>query len=83
MPASPEIGDAACDVRKIEIDWNVIPEEVRRASGDVGIAGEIKIDLQSESVGEEPCLKRAVGEVGLCKHVNEYCEVVCNEQLLC
>lgn len=46
MPATPEVGGILCFVGRVEVDGEVEPHEHGHADGDVGIAGEIGIDLE-------------------------------------
>src|SRR5262245_41350130 len=48
MPAAPEILGAGGEVREVEVQRNLEAEAFGDASGHVGVAGEIAVDLERE-----------------------------------
>ncbi len=53
MPAPPELLQAGRDIRVIEILRKAEAEQQRDTDGNVGIAGEIEIDLESETIDRQ------------------------------
>src|SRR3989338_11203166 len=53
MPAFPELGDGAGGIRTIEIEHEAETEDACCAAGDVGVAGEVAVDLEGEEDGGE------------------------------
>lgn len=51
VPAFPEVATVLCLVGRIEVGWQMEAHEQGEADGNIGVAGEIGIDLQG--VGEE------------------------------
>jgi hypothetical protein len=47
VPATPEIGDAGTEVGKVKIFWEIKSQENSTATGNVYIAAEIEIELQT------------------------------------
>src|SRR5256885_2277858 len=45
VPALPELLERACGVRRREVVRETVPEEERDADGDVGVAAEVRVDL--------------------------------------
>src|SRR3989338_4418235 len=62
MPAFPELGDGAGGIRTIEIEHEAKTEDAGAAAGDVGVAGEVAVDLEGEEDGGDPV--RDAREVG-------------------
>src|SRR2546423_15215040 len=66
MPATPEVPNAGGQVRRIEIDRDPVPEQLGRASADVGVPGEIEEELEIKGdecgPGIEPGRSRRVSE---------------------
>ena len=59
VPAAPELGDVAAEVGHVEVAHQLDPEQLRRSDGDVGIAREVAINLESEEDGsEQKCASR-------------------------
>ena len=53
VPPAPELGDVAAEIRHVEVAHQLDPEQLRRSDGDVGVAREVAIDLESEENGGE------------------------------
>ena len=53
VPPAPELGDVATEVGYVEVAHQLDPEELRRSDGDVGVAREVAVDLESEEDGGE------------------------------
>ena len=51
MPAAPELGNVAAEVRIAEVAHQTYAEQLGGADGDVGIAGEVAVDLDGEEDG--------------------------------
>jgi len=54
MPAAPEFGDVRRQIRPLEVRRKAIAEQARAATRDVGVAGEVEIDLQREREHAHP-----------------------------
>src|SRR4030095_157733 len=54
VPASPEISRRSGQIWMVEIHHQIEPEQSRRATRDVGVAGKIRVDLNSESEDTRP-----------------------------
>ena len=64
VPAAPEIGDAAADIGIVEVFGEAEAEHVAQADGHIGIAGEVKIDLQGVEQNTTPVAQHRVAGVG-------------------
>ena len=53
VPPAPELGDVATEVGHVEVAHQLDPEKLRRSDGDVGVAREVAIDLESEEDGSK------------------------------
>src|SRR5207237_1243912 len=60
MPATPELRQARGKIWAIEIDRQADAEQERAAPGNIGVPGEIKIQLQRISVDRDQDLCAAV-----------------------
>src|SRR5262245_14770562 len=54
MPAAPEVTDAGAQVWPLEIHRETVTEQTRAAARDVGVAGEVEIDLHREREHADP-----------------------------
>ena len=61
VPALPEVQDAGGAERRIEIVRQLDAEQQRHADRDIGIAGEVEEDLESEAESEPGGSIRATG----------------------
>lgn len=59
VPSAPELGDVAAEVRAGEVLPEADAEELRRADGHVGVAGEVGVDLEGVEDGSKQ--ERAAG----------------------
>ena len=48
VPSTPEFSDIATEIRHVEITHQLDPEQLCSAYGDVGVSGEVAIDLEGE-----------------------------------
>ena len=55
VPAAPKLGDGATDVGVVEVFVEMETQAPSHADGHVGIAGEVKIDLEGEGQNADPC----------------------------
>ena len=53
VPAPPELGDVAGEVGELEVGHQLEAEELGGADGDVGVPGEVPVDLEGEEDGAE------------------------------
>lgn len=51
VPSAPELGNVAAEIRHVEVAHQPDAEQLRSADGDVGISGEIAVNLESEQNG--------------------------------
>ena len=64
VPATPELGDVAAEVRHVEVAHQLDTEKLRRPDGDVGVARKITINLEGEEDGGEQKRASTLGLVG-------------------
>ena len=82
MPPAPELGDVAAEIRHVEVAHQLDPEKLRRSDGDVGVAREVTIDLESEEDGrEQKCASRLL-RVSRKHLVDIHCAVVGHHDFL-
>src|SRR5216684_1551913 len=65
VPASPEVPWVGGEIRGIEILRQAVPEEKRRADGDVAVTREITIDLRCIPIDGQQSLEPRMGTDGL------------------
>ena len=53
VPTPPELGDVAGEVGELEVGHQLEAEELGGADGDVGVPGEVPVDLEGEEDGAE------------------------------
>ena len=53
VPPPPELGDVAGEVGELEVGHQLEAEELGGADGDVGVPGEVAVDLEGEEDGAE------------------------------
>ena len=53
VPTPPELGDVAGEVGELEVGHQLEAEELGGADGDVGVPGEVPVDLEGEEDGPE------------------------------
>lgn len=53
VPTPPELGDVAAEIRHVEVAHQPDPKELRRSDGDVRVAREVAVNLESEEDGGE------------------------------
>ena len=53
VPPAPELGDVAAEIRHVEVAHQLDPEKLRRSDGDVRVAREVAVNLESEEDGRE------------------------------
>ena len=53
VPAPPELGDVAGEVRRLEVRHELDAKELGGADGDVAVSGEIPVDLKGKIHGTE------------------------------
>ena len=53
VPTPPELGDVAGEVGELEVGHQLEAEELGGADGDVGVSGEVPVDLEGEEDGPE------------------------------
>src|SRR5690606_446579 len=80
--AGPELGGAARQIRAAEILHELNAEQERNADGDVGVAGEVAIDLEGEEINADQQLhrRREGGDAEIA--VDERREIVGDHQFL-
>ena len=82
VPPPPEIPDPVREVWIFEVFGQADPEQAGGSQGDVGVAGEVRVDLEAE---EDRCgqhLRSGQGAVGK-ERVGDRCNRVGNHDLLC
>ena len=67
MPTAPEFGEIGAPIRPVEIRRQADSQQLRAAAGDVGIAGEVEIQLQGVGVDRHENLCAAI-ELGSVEH---------------
>src|SRR5216683_2963616 len=65
VPESPEVPWVGGEIRGIEILRQAVPEEKRRADGDVAVTREITIDLRCIPIDGQQSLEPRMGTDGL------------------
>ena len=69
MPAAPELGYIAREIRRAEVLHELDAEQLGRTDSDIGIAGEIAVDLESKQDSrEQQCagaMRREIEEDGI------------------
>jgi len=63
MPAPPELGDRAGDIRIVKVFGEMEAEHLPHADGHVGVTGEVEVDLEGEGADTEPCRGGGSGEL--------------------
>ena len=53
VPAAPEVLRAGGEVREVEVERHLEAQAFRHAAGDVGVAGEVAVDLKREGVDRQ------------------------------
>ena len=81
VPAPPEVGRAAREIRMVEVLGQLEPEPARRAARDVGVGGEVRVDLdrEGEHAGPEDVERRIRQREDL---VGDHADVVGDDELL-
>src|ERR1019366_4592912 len=67
VPATPEFGEIGAAIRPVEIRRQADSQQLRAAAGDVGIAGEVEVQLEGVGVDRQQNLGAAV-EFGRIEH---------------
>ena len=78
VPALPEFTHAGGGVGKVEIEHDIKAENEGGAASDIGIAGEIAVDLESEGDGGEKDHRSGGGVVAV-NHFHERGEIIGND----
>ena len=60
MPATPKLGDRRRLVGEVEVGIEVVPHPERQSDGDVGVSGEVAVDLQRIAVDSHQVFKPTV-----------------------
>ena len=82
VPAAPELGDVAAEIRHVEVAHQLDSEQLRRSDGDVRIAREVAIDLEGEEDGGKKQSASALLGVGRKHLVNIHGAIVGHHNLL-
>ena len=64
MPAAPEVGDVGRLEGRVEVLREVEPEQEREADGDVGVPGEVEVELERVAERRQPRGRQAEMGVG-------------------
>src|SRR5439155_26830991 len=78
VPAAPEFADAGGGVRQVEIEHDIEAENAGRAARDIGITGEVTIDLKCEGDRREHNRRGRIGAAAV-NHRDERIQVVGDE----
>ncbi len=82
VPAAPEVGHAGGEVRMVEVLHEPEAHDPRHPAGDVGVAGEVAVDLERKGQRAEVDRPRAEPELAVEDRVGDEGEVVRHYHLL-
>ncbi len=76
VPTPPVFGNRFGHIGQVEVFRHFEAEQLRGASGDVRVTGEIKIDLEREGISGQPHVEASeLIRIGICG-LNNNCQVV-------
>src|SRR5882672_5202058 len=84
MPARPKLGGRRCVIGEAEVLRQRDPDQLSRTNRHVRVRGKIEVNLQTESDGEKPVVRRRIERCNLWKktiiHPRSY--AICDQVLL-